>query len=252
MAKNTPKKTQSLKDSKELPQNPLKKSLKQKSSDKPYPNAPQNPQKSFQNNSPTPPKIKIPKKPTLRILGGIYKGKSLQMADLEITRSSKAILKESFFNTLGAALGGVNFIEFFAGSGSIGIEALSRGAKNTIFFENNQASYRTLTQNLKSLQITAYKAYFGDTFKLYPTLLETFKSPCIAYLDPPFDFRDNAQGIYQKCFAMIEHFNPDIFKIIALEHYFNLEIPHFIGDFCLHKTKKFGKSALSYFYVAES
>ena len=50
------------------------------------------------------------KTPSLRIIGGIYKGKSLQMAPLEVTRSSKAILKESLFNTLGAEIVGVNFV----------------------------------------------------------------------------------------------------------------------------------------------
>ena len=78
------------------------------------------------------------KKATLKVIGGVFKGRNLQMAPLEITRSSKAILKESLFNTLNYDVVGANFVEFFAGSGSVGIEALSRGAKSAIFFEQNR------------------------------------------------------------------------------------------------------------------
>ena len=77
------------------------------------------------------------KKATLKVIGGVFKGRNLQMAPLEITRSSKAILKESLFNTLNYDVVGANFVEFFAGSGSVGIEALSRGAKSAIFFDVN-------------------------------------------------------------------------------------------------------------------
>lgn len=66
----------------------------------------------------------VAKIPTLRVIGGIYKGRNLQMAPLEITRSSKAILKESLFNTLSADIVGANFVEFFAGSGSIGLSLI--------------------------------------------------------------------------------------------------------------------------------
>lgn len=60
--------------------------------------------------------LKNPPKSTLRILGGIYKGRKLQMASLDTTRSSKAILKESFFNTLNSGIVGASFVEFLPGA----------------------------------------------------------------------------------------------------------------------------------------
>ena len=190
----------------------------------------------------------MPKNKTLKIIGGIYKGRNLQMAPLEVTRSSKAILKESLFNTLNVGIVGAYFVEFFAGSGSIGIEALSRGAEFAVFCEQNNKSFAVLESNLKNIcDSKKYRLILGDTFHLYPSILEFVKSPCIGYIDPPFSVRENMQDIYQKCFAMVEKLDNAIFKCVVLEHETNLEIPKSIGAFSHLKTKRFGKSALSYF-----
>ena len=69
----------------------------------------------------------------------------------------------------------------------------------------------------------------------------------IKEIDPPFDFRDGMEDIYNKSFKMIEEIeNENIFMIIV-EHVSTLEIPSTLGKFCLSKTKKFGKSSLSYY-----
>lgn len=190
-------------------------------------------------------------KSTLKILGGIYKGRKLQMASLETTRSSKAILKESFFNTLSCGILGVNFVEFFAGSGSIGIEALSRGAKSALFFERNQAVYEILKLNLQTIcqKGERYRIVLGDTFCHYPLALKELEAPSIAYIDPPFHLRKEMQEIYQKCYQMISCLDKNLFRLIVLEHISSLEIPQEIGDFTLIKSRKFGRSALSYFEV---
>ena len=112
------------------------------------------------------------KKPLLKVIGGAFKGRNIKMAPLEITRSSKAILKESLFNTLTQEVVLANFVEFFAGSGSIGIEALSRGAKSAIFFEQNKESCRILEENLQNIcQGCHYRIVFGDTFEKYQEAL---------------------------------------------------------------------------------
>lgn len=216
-----------------------------------------------------------PLQSTLKILGGIYKGRKLQMASLQTTRSSKAILKESFFNTLGFQLFGVHFVEFFAGSGSIGIEALSRGAKSALFFERSSAACEILQKNLRAIcqNNECFKVVLGDTFECYKVALRDYllkaqntqnlqnlqnpQSPhnaptpqntptrAIAYLDPPFP-REDSQ-IYPKCFQMIEDLDKGLFSLVVMEHISSLEIPRYIGNFALIKTRKFGRSSLSYF-----
>lgn len=188
-------------------------------------------------------------KPTLRILGGIYKGRKLQMASLETTRSSKAILKESFFDTLSHSIFGVNFIEFFAGSGSVGIEAISRGAHFALFFEKDQAVCDVLRFNLQTICKNGenYRVIFGDTFQHYPFAFKDLQYPCIGYIDPPFHSRENMQDIYEKCYQMIANLDKSLFELIVLEHISSLAIPANIGSFGLIKSRKFGKSSLSYF-----
>ncbi|NOR55630.1 MAG: 16S rRNA (guanine(966)-N(2))-methyltransferase RsmD, partial [Sulfurovum sp.] len=80
------------------------------------------------NNTPEKTKKEKIKIFTTTITGGEYKGKKVEIPDIFTTRSSKGILKESLFNTLQFDIMDKNFVEVFSGSGSIGLEALSRGA----------------------------------------------------------------------------------------------------------------------------
>lgn len=189
-------------------------------------------------------------KPTTKIIAGEYKGKVLSLPSLDVTRSSKAVLKESVFNVLQFDIIDKIFIESFAGSGSIGLEAISRGAKRAYFIELDKKSYSILVKNCKSINIEKCQTIQGNAFVQTPLILEFLKNSkeeVILYVDPPFDFREGMEDIYDKSFRMIENIeNSNIFKII-IEHESKLEVPKILGKFSLEKTRKFGKSSLSYF-----
>ena len=189
-------------------------------------------------------------KPTTKIIAGAYKGKVLNLPSLDVTRSSKAVLKESVFNVLQFDIIDKIFIESFAGSGSIGLEAISRGAKRAYFIELDKKSYSILVKNCKSINIEKCQTIQGNAFVQTPLILEFLKNSkeeVILYVDPPFDFREGMEDIYDKSFRMIENIeNSNIFKII-IEHESKLEVPKILGKFSLEKTRKFGKSSLSYF-----
>ena len=194
--------------------------------------------------------IKPITKPTTKIIAGAYKGKVLNLPSLDVTRSSKAVLKESVFNVLQFDIIDKIFIESFAGSGSIGLEAISRGAKRAYFIELDKKSYSILVKNCKSINIEKCQTIQGNAFVQTPLILEFLKNSkeeVILYVDPPFDFREGMEDIYDKSFRMIENIESDnIFKII-IEHESKLEVPKILGKFSLEKTRKFGKSSLSYF-----
>jgi 16S rRNA (guanine(966)-N(2))-methyltransferase RsmD len=194
--------------------------------------------------------IKQITKPTTKIIAGAYKGKVLSLPSLDVTRSSKAVLKESVFNVLQFDIIDKIFIESFAGSGSIGLEAISRGAKRAYFIELDKKSYSILVKNCKSINIEKCQTIQGNAFVQTPLILEFLKNSkeeVILYVDPPFDFREGMEDIYDKSFRMIENIeNNNIFKII-IEHESKLEVPKILGKFSLEKTRKFGKSSLSYF-----
>ncbi len=189
-------------------------------------------------------------KPTTKIIAGKYKGKVLELPSLDVTRSSKARLKESLFNVLQFDIIDKVFVESFAGSGSIGLEAISRDAKKAYFVKLDKNSYRCLTNNCKAVEPQKCQTFFGDTFSQTPAILDSLKNSedeIVLYVDPPFDYREGMEEIYEKSFDMIRNIENENIYLIVIEHVSTLEIPETLGKFTLQRTKKFGKSSLSYF-----
>ncbi len=189
-------------------------------------------------------------KPTTKIIAGKYKGKILELPSLDVTRSSKSMLKESLFNVLQFDIVDKIFIESFAGSGSIGLEAISRDAKRSYFIELDKNSYQILLKNCKLVDIEKCQTIQGNTFVQTPLILDFLKNSkdeIVLYIDPPFDYREGMEEIYNKCFTMVKNIDAKNIFIIIFEHVSDLEMPQDLGLFTLNKTKRFGKSALSYY-----
>jgi len=190
------------------------------------------------------------KKINAKIIAGKYKNKQLELPSLEVTRGSKSILKESFFNVLQFDIIDTIFIEAFGGSGAIGLEALSRGAKQSYFCEFDKNSYKVLSRNCENIDKENSTIIFGDTFEKTPLILEQLKNSSdeiILYIDPPFDFREGMENIYDKTFELVTNIFNDNVVLVTFEHLSTIEMPQTLGKFTKNKTKKFGKSALTYY-----
>lgn len=97
--------------------------------------------------------------------------------------------------------------------------------------------------------------FFGDTFSQTPAILDSLKNSedeIVLYVDPPFDYREGMEEIYEKSFDMIRNIENENIYLIVIEHVSTLEIPETLGKFTLQRTKKFGKSSLSYFESSEA
>ena len=189
---------------------------------------------------------------TTKIIAGKYKNKSIKLPSLEVTRSTKSILKESFFNVLQFDIIDTVFVEAFGGSGSIGLEALSRGAKHSYFCEIDKSSYKLLQGNCKSIDEHNTTTMFGDSFAKVPELLEKLKNSneeIILYLDPPFDFREGMEGIYDRAFDLVKNITNENVFLVTFEHESKVSMPDTLGKFTKYKTKKFGNSSLTYYNV---
>ena len=194
-------------------------------------------------------------KPILKkIIMGKYKGKTLKLPSMETTRSSKSIVLESFFNTIQFDIVDATFVEVFSGSGSIGLEALSRGASKIIFMEKDKEALKVLKQNISQTDPSACSIYAGDSFSNIAAVVKSLKSKneeVYFYIDPPFSIREGMEDIYEKMLKLIASLPSNIVKLIILEHMTGLEIPDVVGAFKLKKSKKFGNTTLSYFIWSE-
>ncbi|MBN2825591.1 MAG: 16S rRNA (guanine(966)-N(2))-methyltransferase RsmD [Campylobacterales bacterium] len=184
------------------------------------------------------------------IIGGKFKGRNIEIPDIGTTRSSKSILRESLFNTLQFDIIDKNFVEVFAGSGSIGIEAISREANHAYFIEKNKTAYNQLLANIRTLGVHNTTTLLGDSFEKFDTIHSQLKSQGIKtyfYFDPPFSIREGMEDIYDKTIALIASIDPSICEMVIVEHISSLDMPETIAQLQLTKRKKFGKSSLSYY-----
>lgn len=187
---------------------------------------------------------------TKRIIAGKYKGKTLKLPSKETTRSSKAIVLESFFNTLQFDVIDSVMVEVFSGSGSIGLEALSRGAKKIIFMERDREAIKALRSNIAQTDPAACEVYEGDSFSNIVQVkkrLENMGESAFIYIDPPFSFREGMEEIYDKMLLLIASLPLNLVTLVTIEHMSTLELPESIGDFNRIKSKRFGKTSLSYY-----
>ncbi len=184
------------------------------------------------------------------IIGGDFKGKKIEIPDISTTRSSKSIVKESYFNTIQFDIIDRNFVEVFAGSGSIGLEALSRGAASCYFMEYNNIAFKCLENNIKNTDPSRCTTFYGNSFENFSNVYNSVKKSGIKtyfYFDPPFSTRDGMDDIYHQTIALIESIEPEVCELVTVEHMTNLDMPKQIGQLKLVKRKKFGRSSMSYY-----
>ena len=187
---------------------------------------------------------------TKKIIAGKYKGKTLNLPSKTTTRSSKTIVLESFFNTLQFDIVDAHFVEVFSGSGSIGLEALSRGAKKVYFMEKDRDAIKTLKSNIAKTDPNACIVFSGDSFSNIGAVISRLKKEredAYFYIDPPFSIREGMEDIYDKTLHLIENLPQENVRMIILEHMSGLELPEKIGIYSRKKSKKFGNTTLTYF-----
>lgn len=184
-----------------------------------------------------------------KIIAGKYKGKKLLLPSKTTTRSSKSIVLESFFNTLQFDIVDANFVEVFSGSGSIGLEALSRGAKKIYFMEKDANALKTLKENIAQTDPNACEVFAGDSFSNIHTVVSKLKKSnedAYFYIDPPFSIREGMEDIYEKTMQLIQSLPELHVKMIIIEHMSGLVIPQKLGIYQVKKSKKFGNTTLTY------
>lgn len=175
----------------------------------------------------------------MRIIGGMFRGKKLTAANETITRPTLDRAKESLFNILESYLlkedkrwTDILFADVFAGSGAIGIEALSRGAKHAVFFENHPIARRFLTANLNGLKNVSFQVC---TDALRPARVP--QAADILFMDPPYH-----QGWIEKTLPLFYQtgwINQNTCVIVEADSNESIRFPDFLSVF---RTVHYGRN----------
>lgn len=121
----------------------------------------------------------------MQIIAGAYKSRQLKTPKGRATRPSSSRLREALFNILQGTIEGACFLDLFAGSGAVGLEALSRGAREAVFIEKEREAARCIKQNIAALEVGGRASLFtGDLFSLLGRLRKSFD---IIFADPPYE-----------------------------------------------------------------
>jgi len=120
----------------------------------------------------------------LRIIGGRWRGRRLSFPPLAELRPTPDRVRETLFNWLAPVIEGARCLDLFAGSGALGIEALSRGAAEVVFIERHPAAARRLQDNLRFLGAESFRMEQVDALIWLEGPAQPFD---IVFLDPPFD-----------------------------------------------------------------
>ena len=123
----------------------------------------------------------------MRVISGKVRGKKLYSLEGEHTRPTLDRIKESLFNIIQFKIKNGIILDLFAGSGSLGIECLSRGAKKVIFCDNSISAIKIINQNLKSTKFTNQAIVINKDYILgLKKVAKEFKKFDIIFLDPPY------------------------------------------------------------------
>ncbi len=172
----------------------------------------------------------------LRIIGGQWRGRKFVVPDLSGLRPTPDRVRETLFNWLSQSIPHSRCLDLFAGSGALGLEALSRGAEHVVFVDNQAAVKQHLQTVLTTLDCDHYDIIIADASQ--PLALPD-QSIDVVFLDPPFH-----QGLLASCCQWLEASNllsPDAYIYIEAEK--NLTTLCLPDNWQIKKSKQAGQVA---------
>lgn len=181
----------------------------------------------------------------MRIISGALKGRRLSAPPGRQVRPTSDKVKEALFNILSDRIEGASFLDLYAGIGSIGIEAISREAKEVTFVEGDKRPLEYLKKNLVACSVQERAKLFrlpvSDFLKKKKAMLFD-----VIFIDPPYQSQE------------IEKILPTVAVgdmipekgIVIIEHFHKKKLPEKIGAIHLSRSCKYGETVLS-FYVKD-
>lgn len=179
----------------------------------------------------------------MRIIAGQYGGRRLLQPTGLATRPTSDRLRETLFSILMPRIAGVRFLDLCAGTGAVGLEALSRGAAHATFVEESRKMCGLIRQNLALLEVSKENStLLGREARSFLRTGPHFAAWDIIYFDPPYTMD------YQPVLAALD--TPQVLAekgLVIAEHHRKKELPEIVGDLRRWRYLKQGDAALSFY-----
>lgn len=181
----------------------------------------------------------------MKVISGTLKGRNIQGYDIDGTRPTMDRVKESLFAMIQNNIKGSTVLDLFAGSGGLGIEAISNGANLCYFIDHNSEVIKILNQNINNLNIK-------DKSKIILSDWKKFLNDCsknnlkfdLIFVDPPYDY-----NVYEKILDKVSTLNLlNDNGLIILEHA-NLKLKNEYNNLSLYKSKKYGTKSVNIYKI---
>jgi 16S rRNA (guanine966-N2)-methyltransferase len=172
----------------------------------------------------------------MRVIGGEFRSRVLKSIPGLDTRPTPDRLRETLFNILAPVIEGAVFADLYAGTGAVGIEALSRGAARAIFIEQSRTAVQVIRENLRSLDLDART--WVRQGKVVTLLSQTEAG--IFFLDPPYKLEQE----YERSLSALGEKQAEL---IIAQHDHRLVLSENYGSFHRYRVVKHGENALSFY-----
>jgi len=179
----------------------------------------------------------------MRVIAGEVKGRRLKVPKRKGVRPTSDYLREALFGILGSSVRGVRFLDLYAGSGAVGIEALSRGGAEVVFLEQDPACLRVLRENVERTGLGQNRLLGGDVLRVLPRLARQRESFDIIFLDPPY-----GTGLAPRTLEVVASgglLRPH--GVVIVEHFAKEPLPERIGNLRRIRERTHGQTMLSFY-----
>jgi len=172
----------------------------------------------------------------MRVIAGEFRSRRLKSIPGAATRPTPDRLRETLFDILAPRIAGATFLDAYAGTGAVGIEALSRGAAHAFFLERNRAALEAIRENLAALGLER-----RATVVTGPVLLTLPRQHAgIVFLDPPYELE-------REYSAVLETLGETAPELVVAQHSTRLALAGQYGALARTRTVRQGDNALSFF-----
>jgi len=180
----------------------------------------------------------------MRIISGTLRGRRLTPVPGNRIRPSSDLLRESLFNILGSRVKDATVVDLFAGTGSLGLEALSRGAASAVFVDSHPQSFKIIIRNLEACALEAQSTVLKrDVLRGLGFLGATGKVFNLVFMDPPYD-----KGFAERTLLLLEE-SPFISEdaCIVVEHSAAERLPEKSVRLTRTEKRRYGKALVSFY-----